>query len=63
MTSIPPLGRCVLCRLRRHVSAHRSARDGLLRLLCTPCFSGTTLAEEAGHAVDEGLFAPVGSPP
>lgn len=75
MTSIPPLGRCALCGLRRHLSAHRSGRDCLLRLLCTPCFSGATLAEEAGHAVDwqqgrppdgddgEGLFAPVGSVP
>lgn len=50
--NLPPLGRCVLCRHRRHLSEHRSARDGLLRLLCTPCYSSATLAEEAGQPLD-----------
>ena len=49
---LPPLGRCALCGHRRHLSGHRSTRDRLLRLLCTPCYSAATLAEEAGHAVD-----------
>ncbi|MGX1513959.1 hypothetical protein [Streptomyces collinus] len=50
--SLPPLGRCALCGHRRHVSEHRSTRDRLLRLLCTPCYSGACLREEAGHPVD-----------
>jgi hypothetical protein len=27
-------------------------QDGLVRLVCTPCYSGACLREEAGHAVD-----------
>lgn len=50
--SLPPLGRCQLCRMRKHVSPHRSRRDGLRRLLCTGCFSDVTLAEERGGVVD-----------
>ena len=50
--SLPPLGCCALCGHRRHLSAHRSTRDGLVRALCTPCYSGATLREEAGHPVD-----------
>ncbi|MFE4329691.1 hypothetical protein ACFRQM_09565 [Streptomyces sp. NPDC056831] len=34
------------------MSTHRSVRDGLPRLLCTACYSGACLAEEAGHCVD-----------
>ncbi|MBT3164027.1 hypothetical protein HTV80_12995 [Streptomyces sp. Vc74B-19] len=49
---LPPLGRCQLCRMRKHVSPHRSRRDGLRRLLCTRCFSDVTLAEERGGVVD-----------
>lgn len=49
---LPPLGRCGLCGLVRHLSAHKSRRDGLVRLLCTPCFSAATLTEEAGYSVD-----------
>jgi len=70
---LPPLGRCLLCGLRRHVSAHRSRRDRLLRLLCTPCFSAATVTEEAGHDVDwhqarpadddGGLFPPLAGAP
>lgn len=51
-SSLPPLGRCALCGHRRHLSRHTSARDGLVRLLCTPCYSGACLREEAGHCVD-----------
>lgn len=51
-TTPPPLGRCALCGHRRHLSRHRSTRDRLLRLLCTPCYSAATLAEESGHPVD-----------
>lgn len=72
--SVPVLGRCLLCGHARHVSAHRSRRDGLLRLLCTPCYSTATGTEETGHAVDwhqprpgpadgdedGGLFPPLG---
>lgn len=50
--SPPPLGRCALCRHHRHLSTHRSTRDNLTRNLCTPCYSGATLREEAGHPVD-----------
>jgi hypothetical protein len=50
--AVPPLGRCALCQLTRALSAHTSARDGLKRLLCTPCYSHASLAEEAGHVVD-----------
>lgn len=74
-SDVPPLGRCALCGLCRHLSAHRSVRDRLVRLLCTPCFSGATLAEESGHPVDwwqgrpagggedDGLFPPVAAAP
>ncbi|MGO4421720.1 hypothetical protein AB4Z54_24200 [Streptomyces sp. MCAF7] len=51
-SSVPVLGRCLLCGHARHVSAHRSRRDGLLRLLCTPCYSTATVTEESGHAAD-----------
>ncbi|MFD5571975.1 hypothetical protein [Streptomyces cadmiisoli] len=34
------------------MSAHRSVRDGLVRNLCTPCYSGASLREEAGQPVD-----------
>jgi hypothetical protein len=51
-SSLPPLGRCALCGHHRHLSPHRSTRDSLLRLLCTPCYSGASLREEAGHPVD-----------
>jgi hypothetical protein len=50
--SLPPLGRCALCGHSRHLSRHRSVRDGLVRGLCTPCYSGASLREEAGHPVD-----------
>lgn len=50
--SLPPVGRCALCGHRRHLSRHTSRRDGLVRLLCTPCYSGALLREEAGHSVD-----------
>jgi hypothetical protein len=49
---VPPAGLCALCGHERHLSAHRSTRDGLRRLLCTPCYSSATLAEESGHPVD-----------
>lgn len=49
--TVPPVGTCLHCRHRRALSTHRSARDGLLRLLCTSCFSDAVLAEEAGHCV------------
>ncbi|MFJ4469511.1 hypothetical protein ACIP2X_18735 [Streptomyces sp. NPDC089424] len=51
-SSLPPLGRCALCGHQRHLSPHRSVRDGLVRSLCTPCYSGASLREEAGHPVD-----------
>lgn len=50
--SLPPLGSCALCRHSRHVSRHKSLRDGLVRLLCTQCFSAATLAEERGGFID-----------
>lgn len=50
--TLPPVGRCALCGHDRHLSAHRSTRDGLRRLLCTPCYSAATLTEETGHSVD-----------
>ncbi|MFZ4160509.1 hypothetical protein ACOZDE_19060 [Streptomyces griseoincarnatus] len=50
--SLPPVGPCALCGHERHLSPYRSTRDRLLRLLCTPCFSSATLAEESGHPVD-----------
>ena len=59
--SLPPLGRCALCGHRRHLSGHRSTRDRLLRLLCTPCYSGAVLAEEAGHTVDWDQVIATGS--
>ncbi|MFE7928359.1 hypothetical protein ACFU6S_06395 [Streptomyces sp. NPDC057456] len=49
---LPPLGRCALCGHHRHLSAHRSTRDGLARNVCTSCYSGASLREEAGHPVD-----------
>lgn len=49
---LPPLDRCALCHLTRHLSAHQSRRDGRSRRLCTPCFSAVTVAEDAGRAVD-----------
>lgn len=51
MSTAPPGGRCQGCRYDRALTAHRSRRDGLLRLLCTPCWSAATLAEERGEAV------------
>lgn len=63
---LPPLGSCQLCRTKRHLSPHKSKRDGLVRNLCTHCFSDATLAEERGgcidwsqahsHALDEDLL-------
>ncbi|MFC3346081.1 hypothetical protein ACFOOM_01215 [Streptomyces echinoruber] len=50
--TLPPLGRCQLCRVRRHLSAHKSRRDGLVRNLCTSCYSDATLTEERGGFVD-----------
>lgn len=50
--TLPPLGRCALCGHDRHLSVHRSTRDGLPRNVCTPCYSTATLAEETGHPVD-----------
>lgn len=47
----PPVGRCQGCGYHRALTAHRSVRDGLLRLLCTPCWSAATLAEERGETV------------
>lgn len=52
MSVPPPLGRCLLCQHQRHLSPHRSQRDGLLRLLCTGCYSSATLAEERGDFID-----------
>lgn len=49
---LPPMGRCALCGQRRHLSTHRSRRDGLPRPLCTRCFSAVTVVEDSGHAVD-----------
>ncbi|MGW3971131.1 hypothetical protein ACWEFD_17765 [Streptomyces ardesiacus] len=60
-SSLPPLGRCALCGHRRHLSRHTSTRDGLVRLLCTPCYSGASLREEAGHPVDWQQAAATGS--
>lgn len=51
MSAVPPVGRCQGCRHDRALTAHRSGRDGLLRLLCTPCWSAATLAEERGEAI------------
>ncbi|WP_199570591.1 hypothetical protein [Streptomyces murinus] len=48
---VPPVGRCQGCGYDRALSAHRSRRDGLKRLLCTPCWSAATLTEERGEAV------------
>lgn len=59
--ALPPLGNCQLCRTRRHLSRHTSLRDGLVRLLCTPCYSHATLAEEAGHYIDWGQVLALGS--
>ncbi|WP_309318870.1 hypothetical protein [Streptomyces salinarius] len=59
--SLPPVGRCSLCGHTRHLSPHRSTRDGLVRNVCTPCYSGATLAEEAGHPVDWGQALATGS--
>ncbi|MBK3625472.1 hypothetical protein JHN59_11560 [Streptomyces sp. MBT49] len=49
---LPPVGRCTLCGHDRHLSAHRSTLDRLVRNVCTPCYSAATLAEESGHPVD-----------
>lgn len=48
---VPPVGRCRGCGYDRALTAHRSRRDGLQRLLCTPCWSAATLTEERGDVV------------
>lgn len=48
---VPPVGRCQCCGYDRALSVHRSRRDSLQRLLCTPCWSAATLTEERGEAV------------
>lgn len=48
----PPLGDCQLCRTRRHLFRHKSARDGLVRNLCVSCHGSATATEERGGAVD-----------
>lgn len=48
----PPVGRCALCRFRRALSTDTSRRDGLKRLVCTPCYSRASLVEGAGHSVN-----------
>lgn len=47
-----PIGRCRLCGHRRALHIHRSRRDGLMRLTCTPCWSAATVTEEAGREVE-----------
>ncbi|MFE0766114.1 hypothetical protein [Streptomyces smyrnaeus] len=49
--AVPPVGRCRGCGYHRALTAHESKRDGLLRLLCTPCWSTATLTEERGDTV------------
>ncbi|WP_381792857.1 hypothetical protein [Streptomyces niveus] len=49
--TVPPGGRCRFCAHDRALTAHRSRLDGLLRLLCTPCWSAVTLTEERGDIV------------
>ncbi|MEC3995061.1 hypothetical protein VSR01_16570 [Actinacidiphila sp. DG2A-62] len=46
------MGRCLVCRRDRHLFAHRSRRDALVRALCVDCYSTASLIEEIGRVMD-----------